>query len=168
MKKIVKEITLIVLALVCAGFFLGTINISLFDGMQEIFQSREEQMADAPFSAVNGLPGAVRPQVVYEGGPLHKETQVVLKDLFLVSDAAAVIRLKDILDKDGNSRLLFLDSKSIEAMDEIPSAFIYDKANDILHIYDRGIYQMNLTVYVQGGAFDYELFIPVEEGGGGG
>lgn len=168
MKKTVKEITLIVLALVCAGFFLGTINISLFGGMQEIFQSRDEETVNAPFSVGSGLHGAIRPRLVYAGGSLQKETQVVWKDLFLVSDAAAVIRLTDILDKDGNSRLLFLDSKSIEAMDEIPSAFIYEKEHDILHIYDRGIYQMKLTVYVQGGAFDYELFIPVEEGGGGG
>ena len=73
------------------------------------------------------------------------------------------IYLMDIRNMDGNSVLEVLSSAEIEDMEEIPATFIYDREQDILHIFGSGIYVVYVKVYgSSGGQVVYEFKLPVE------
>lgn len=75
------------------------------------------------------------------------------------------IYLSDIEDASGNSVCEKLSSSDIEALEEIPVAFVLDKEQDILYFHKSGTFKVFIKVYYAGGDdILYEFMIPVEAG----
>lgn len=181
MKTAVRETALVLLALAGAVFFVRFIfgkneagNLSIFDGVTGVvsrMQGTEPGNESASLLQSQGTDKA--PEADYVAGAATAGTAVSFKELFEVTVNAQTfpgneengfaIYLSDITDLDGNSRLVFLDSESIDAGDEIYSDFIYDRDEDILYICSRGCYTVRIKVYTDTGYVTaYEFNLPVE------
>ena len=181
MKIAIKEIALVILALIGAVFFIQTIfgksdegNLSVFDGVTGIIEqinSTEPKNESVDYLQSQGM--VTEPGVKYIFGSASAGTEVSFKEMFEVKIGAQsfqgneengfAIYLMDIRDLAGNSRLVSLDSESIDASDEIESDFVYDKDEDILFIHNSGCYKVFIKVYTDAGSVTtYEFFLPVE------
>lgn len=182
MKYLVKEIILIVLAVICVGFFISNILGVNEEGTLQVLgnmSSIVDQMKDT--EVINNAAGAVGtqvsgtvPAITYSEGAQYKGSEICFKEMFEVTLASGTwpgdsengfaIYLKDIQDSAGNSRLISLDSESIDSMDEIVSDFVYDAEQDVLHIYGSGVYFVHLKIYTDDGlSAVYSFALPVEE-----
>ncbi len=180
MNHVMREMTGIILVLICAGFFmvnlLGKNDNGIFSVFDSISSLSEEMQKE---EAINHTAGMIQkmehiPHVTYTKGAQYKGSGIKFKEMFEVtlpsgtaggeSTAGFALFLKDIRDGSGKSRLLFLDSEAIASMEEIPADFIYDREKDLLYIHGSGIYYIEIKVYTEdGSAVTYELALPVEE-----
>lgn len=181
MKIAVREVALMILALVGAIFFIHSIfgenddgKLSIFDGVTGVVEqmnSTEPKSESVNFLQSQGL--VTEPVVKFILGSVETNTEVSFKDMFEVTvgsqthlgseENGFAIYLKNIKDTAGNSRLVSLNRESIDASDDIYSDFVYDIDQDILYIYSSGCYSVYLTVYTDAGAVvTYEFTLPVE------
>jgi len=71
--------------------------------------------------------------------------------------------LSDIRSASNLSVMEVLTTEQIEALEEIPAAFIYDQEKDILYFHQSGVFTVLLNVYgADGNMAQYEFLLPVE------
>lgn len=180
MKLVIKEVSLIILALIGAIFFISFIfgkedeKLSVFDGVTGVVeQMNSKEPKNESVHVLQSEGSTIKPSVKYIGGFHSAGASVVFKDMFEItiegqtfagsSGNGFAIYLQDIVDTAGNSRLVSMDSESINANDEIFSDFVYDKEQDILYMYGHGCYEVWMNVYtVNGSSTSYIFTLPVE------
>ena len=116
------------------------------------------------------------PSIKYIGGTRKVGESVNFKEMFqfIYQDGNMVqgtdttyvtIYLSDVEDASGNSVCEKLSTEEIEAMEEISTAFVVDKEQDILYFHKSGSFKVLLKVYYSANIYmEYEFFIPVEVG----
>lgn len=126
--------------------------------------------ADHLTGAVNGY----IPSVHYNEGALQIGDCVKFKSLLTViledgtitsgsTEYGFAIYLTDIRTNAGNSVLEKMSTDELANMEEIPSAFVYDKDLDMLYIFGSGTYTVLVKIYTDAGAMEtYEFQLPVE------
>lgn len=181
MKNLINENFLIILAAIGLIFLVtvyfvglgneGGIFTSLGSGVESTTQ--ESYITDiAP-----ELEGAVTteiPTIHYSGGARTVGDVIELKNLFDVEyeDGTTVklseatnlkVVLKDVRDKEDNLVVTKLSTEDIEALEEIPTAFIFDKEQNLLYFHKSGIFTVYIKIYSgTGNGILYQFSIPVE------
>ena len=102
-------------------------------------------------------------EVKYKAGVRYVGDCIKFRDLFEVkTENDLALYLMDIT-RSGRSVLELLSSEDVEALEEIPAPFVYDKDQDLLYIFGSGIYTVKIKVYGSSGGTDiYEFQLPVE------
>lgn len=114
------------------------------------------------------------PNVRYIGGTRNVGDLVHFKELIEVClsggnyqlgtvEEGFYVYFEDIRDNYGNSIVTYLDTEEIEALEEIPTAFIFDKKREELHFHKSGTFLMYINVYTENrSCTTYECKLPVE------
>lgn len=113
------------------------------------------------------------PIMKYQSSSHEVDSSIVFKSLFtvitengekngVVEDDFAIY-LSDIRSEAEISVVEFLTTEQIEALKEIPAAFIYDTQTDILYCYQSGVYKVLVKIYGNNGTqAEYEFSLPIE------
>ena len=114
------------------------------------------------------------PELSYSQGSLRVGDEVKFKQLLSAKlengimvngaiESGFAIYLQDIQTKNRNSVLEKMSTDELENMEEIPSAFVYDKEMDMLYVFASGTYTVMVKIYSEDGAMkNYEFQLPVE------
>lgn len=133
-----------------------------------------DQLKNDGLSYVGGASSGYVPVVKYSAGAQNVGEEAVFKDLFSVkkengsfvngsTEDGFALYLMDIRTASGNSVLATLTAEEIENLEEVTTAFIYDRENDILYFHGSGTYIVYIKVYgSSGGQKTYEFKLPVE------
>ena len=181
MSKLVRNAMMFIVAVLGVVFVIMVLfrknedgNFALLDGASAIV---EQMHNEAPRNdSVEMLQEQVvrtEPIVRYTNAALEKGDALKFKEQLEViignqtwngnEEHGFTIYLQDIKDTAGNSRLVSLDSESIDASDEIFSDFVYDTEQDILYIHGSGCYVVYIKIYTETGfIISYEFVLPVE------
>ena len=127
----------------------------------------------------NHLQGGVNgyiPRIHYSGGALQLGDWVEFKTMLTVelengsmvngsTENGFALYLLDIRTTAGNSVLEFMSTDDLANMEELPSAFVYDKELDMLYVFGSGTYTVSVKIYSDAGGMEtYEFKLPVELG----
>lgn len=116
------------------------------------------------------------PAIKYIGGARTVGEEINFKKLFQFTyedgmvisgtdEAYITMYLNDIKDASGNSVCEKFSTADIDAMEEIPSAFILDQEQNILYFHKSGIFKVLIKVYYDATTdVLYEFTMPVEVG----
>lgn len=114
------------------------------------------------------------PSMQYSEGALNQGDCVEFKSLFSVqmkngtyangsAENGFAIYLIDIQNKMGDSVLEKISTVDRTNMAEIPSPFVYDEEQDLLYIFENGIYIVEVKIYSDTGGMEiYEFQLPIE------
>lgn len=113
------------------------------------------------------------PIIKYESSSHEVDSSIVFKSLFTVITENGekngvveddfVIYLSDIRSTADASVVEFLTTEQIEALKEIPVAFIYDIQTDTLYCHQSGVYKVLVKIYGNNGTqAEYEFSLPIE------
>ena len=123
----------------------------------------------------NNVSGYV-PVVKYTGGVRACGEILLFKDLFQIRKEDGswehggleddfTIFLMDIRNQYGKSVMVNMTEEEIAGIENIPSAFVYEKDLDLLCCFLNGIYTVSIKIYAaNGGMAIYEFSLPVESG----
>ena len=123
---------------------------------------------------LQGSTDAYIPIVSYDGGSLQQGEAIVFKSLFSVEqedgrivnggiEDGFALYLTDIKSSAGKSVLEKMSTDDLSNMEEIPSAFVYDKELDMLYVFGSGDFTVMLKIYSdKGGMETYEFQLPIE------
>lgn len=183
MKEVLKENIFVILEVIGLIFLMivyfvglnqeGDIFASLGSGVGPIMQ--ESYIVDLS-SDIEDTVARDIPTLYYNGGTRSVGESVYLKELFdvLYEDGTIVplnevdtleITLKDIRDTENNLVLEKLSTEDIEALEEIPAAFIYDNEQFLLYLHKSGVFTVYINIYSgTGNGALYQFSIPVEVG----
>lgn len=183
MKGVIRDIFLVILAAIGLLFLVMVYFVGL-EGEGGIFttlgssvgnttaETNIVDMADQ-IEIVNTME---IPTVHYIGGTRKVGDVTALKALFKaeyedgtivkLSEATNLkVVLKDVRDKEDNLVVIKLSTEDIEALEDIPTAFVYDKEQDILYFHKSGIFTVYIRLYSEtGSGVLYQFSIPVEVG----
>ena len=182
-KDLIKGFYPLMIAGACVAFVIGIFFSSPLNGKTGVFEgvgsiyipivnTTPVQNEGLHFEG-NSISGDV-PVLKYNHGAASSGEGLVFKDLFQVPKSNGTyvngsveddfaIYLMDIRTMDGNSVLEVLSSAEIEDLEEVPAAFVYDREQDILHIFGSGTYVVYVKIYgSSGGQVVYEFKLPVE------
>lgn len=182
MKKTLKEYFSVIIAVV--GVFFAVAVYFGTGGMENgLFADTGEALAGSDDRQIlsNVPEGAVPtdmdiPLVKYAGGAWTVGTSADFRELFrfIFEDGRSIsgkdaenytMYFKDVTDMSGNSVCEKLQTKDIESMEEIPSAFVFDKETKHLYFHKSGKFMMYVRVYYSADTYvDYEFAVPVEVG----
>ena len=114
------------------------------------------------------------PQIHYIGDTRTVGDMVEITELFEIEyedgtvvlakeDEKGSITLSDIKDTSDNTALTKLATEDVDALEDIPTAFVYDKEQHILYCHRSGVYKVYVKYY-SGSANGvlYEFMLPVE------
>ena len=183
LKDFVKQFYSIPIILGCVLFVIGVFFPSEVSGKQGIFVeignvftpviSGKEIMSDG-VHYIDSFISTYVPFVKYQAGVQMAGSYISFKEQFEVTKADGTvvsgsvedefaIYLQDIKNQAGQSVLLLLSAEEIEALEEIPAPFVYDKEQDILCCFESGIYTAYVKVYgINGGQKTYTFQLPIE------
>lgn len=182
-KSIVKQFYPLLTMMACVFFAIYTFfsaNLNNGQGMLEAGGNlyapmlETDELINDGFSFVGDSSREEVPVITYISGVQKVGTNFIFKSLLNVikTDGTVVngttedgfaLYLIDIQTKEGKSVLQTLSATDIENLEEIPSAFIYDKAADRLYLYSSGLYTVYVKIYSEsGGQETYEFKLPVE------
>ena len=181
MHKITKDAVLILMAVI-ALLFLITVYFVGFNGEGLIFSTFGRKMgtvnAEMPVSEthkkIEDVISVEIPQIHYIGETRTVGDSVIISDIFEIEyedgtvvlakdDQKGSITLSDIRDMSDNTVLTKLTTEDVESLEDIPTAFVYDKELDILYCHRSGVYRVYIKYY-SGSASGvlYEFLLPVE------
>lgn len=145
-------------------------NYQMFDTIGNTLESAK--VSDAPNAEIS-LSQSAAPIITYNQGAQEVDTMVEFKSMFTVTTENGTkngaveddfaLYLSDIRSVADLSVVEFLNTEQIEALEEIPAAFLYDKEKDILYFHQSGIFIIIVNVYSTDGSMaQYEFVLPVE------
>ena len=182
-KDITKQFYQLLIMLGCASFVLWILfSAEIFEGKGVLERAGKiyaslldlDELKNDGLGYVDSVSSGYIPVVKYVGEVQCVGGQAVFKTLFSVrqEDGSFVsgdtvdewsLYLVDIKTSSGNSVLAMLTSEQIEALEEIPTPFIYDSERDVLYFHGSGIYVVYIKIYGKSGGHSmYEFRIPVE------
>ncbi len=182
MKEIIKNYVILVLeaffVVFCVGYiWTGQIGAGkgLAGGIGDVLEDVEKQdLRSETHLLLNDVVNAKIPVVKYVGGTKQVGEFVAFKEMVEVclfgesftngaEEKGFYIYFGDIQDEKGNSVVVSLKTEEIEALEEIPAAFIFDREKGILYFHKSGIFMMHLMIYTEDEiGTDYECMLPVE------
>lgn len=145
-------------------------DIQIFESFGTVLEASGEEEAPAA-DVMPGNPEA--PVIKYNQGTHTVGSSTRFKAMFTVVTQNGTkngtveddfsLYLSDVRNPADLSVVEFLTTGQIDALEEIPAAFLYDKEQDILHFHQSGIYTVMVNVYgADGSMAQYEFSIPVE------
>ena len=182
MKDIAKTFYQMLIMLACVVFVIGVFfcvfvyeKNNVFEGVGILYKPmlKEEVVSDG-ISYMNAYVSKFVPTIKYDGGvqlqgsfiPLKRQFEVLKEDGSVVRgdiEDEFSIYLLDIKNQRGDSVLAQMTTEEIADIEEIPTAFIYEKEQDRLYCFETGIYIVTIKVYGANGSQDiYEFQFPVE------
>lgn len=180
MKNIVKILFAFVITGIAVIFAIGYMFDGSIAGGNGLFQGIGNILSVSTSNRTNTLPELqenmtikAAPEVVYIGAARQVGESVQFKSMFTVKTENGekngtveddfAIYLSDIRSRADVSVIEFLTTEQIEALEEIPSAFIYDEETDTLYCFKSGVYTVYIKVYGSNGTQEeYEFLLPVE------
>lgn len=135
---------------------------------------KDDELVNGGTDHLDGIVKEYIPSIQYNKGALKmgdcvefkRLLTVVLEDGTITSGSTEygfAIYLTDIRTNAGNSVLEKMSTDELANMEEIPSAFVYDKDLDMLYIFGSGTYTVLVKIYTDAGAMEtYEFQLPVE------
>lgn len=179
-----KRVIVIILTFVIAGIgvifsihylFHGNIagGEGLFEGTGKILSATVEPENTVIPTLTNSSNNATVPLVEYKGQTQTMGSSATFKSLFEVTTETGTkngnveddftIYLSDIRTTNDVSVIEFHTTEEIEAIEEIPAAFLYDIQTDTLYFCKSGVYTVLLKIYGSNGTqAEYEFSLPVE------
>lgn len=146
-----------------------------FEGIGSVMSgTTETPIVSDGINALEDAAYGTPPAVQYVGGAREVGEVVNFKELFEISmdgtsftaatnENGFAFYFYDVTDLGGTSVVEKLTTEQIEALEEIPAAFIYDTQLSELHFHQNGTYSILVRVYTESGAqYLYECVIPVE------
>lgn len=136
----------------------------------------DDRLVNEGAGHLQGKSGGYVPELSYSNGVLQVGDCVEFKSLLSAKlengtfvnaaiESGFSVYLKDIRTKSGNSVLEMMCTNDLTQMQEIPSAFVYDKALDMLYVFGSGTYVVTVKIYSDvGGVATYEFLLSVEVG----
>lgn len=182
-KSIVKQFYPILIMMLCVFFAIYTLFSANLNNGRGVFEAGgnlyapmlgTDALKNDDFSYIGDSSIEDIPVIIYASGVQKVGTNIIFKDLLNVikTDGTIVngttedgfaLYLLDIQTQEGKSVLQTLSTTDIENLEEISSAFIYDKATDRLYLYSSGVYTVYVKIYGEsGGQETYEFQLPVE------
>lgn len=142
----------------------------VFDTIGDVLESANVE--DTPKADVT-ITRSDAPIIKYNQGTHEVDTSVNFKSMFTVvtsngekngiAEDDFSLYLSDIRSVADLSVVEFLTTEQIEALEEIPAAFLYDKEKDILYFHQSGVFTVMVNVYGTDGTMaQYEFTLPVE------
>lgn len=180
MKKVIKNYFAVAIsalfAIFCMNYiFSSAMGDELRTQIGSIFRNIEkEDIKSQSHLLLEEMLTATAPKVKYVGGTKNVGDVVAFKELIevcLIEDFYQLgieedgfyIYFQDIFDKSGYSVVTYLNEDEIDALEEIPTAFIFDKERQSLFFYKSGIFVMSIKIYTDDGiSSTYEFSVPVE------
>ena len=180
MKEIIKNYFALAISalffIFCMNYiFSSALGDELRTQIGSIFRNIEkEDIKSQSHLLLEEMLTATAPKVKYVGGTKNVGDVVAFKELIevcLIEDFYQLgieedgfyIYFQDIFDKSGYSVVTYLNEDEIDALEEIPTAFIFDKERQSLFFYKSGIFVMSIKIYTDDGiSSTYEFSIPVE------
>lgn len=182
MKNIIMQIIMIVLTIVFVlfavdYFFHGPVGekTGFFGGSGAVLEGfSDKQIVSNGIEALTNSVNTSIPTLKYTGGTRYVGETVHFRELFQIAlngidfqDATVedgyALYFYNIMDLFGNPVVIELETEEINALEEIPAAFIYDTENDTLHFHKSGTFTIIVNVYLETGAqFLFECLLPVE------
>lgn len=183
LKSIVRQFFHLLLLVCCFIFVLQIFFQERIEGERDIFSAAANvydnmmKKESVQCNGLNFLENEIADDVselIYNAGARQAGTNLRFKSILTVrkTDGTVVngaveddfaIYLVDIKTIGGESVLETLSTSEIENLEEVPAAFIYDKATDRLYLYSSGVYLVQVKIYgSSGGQAVYEFRLPVE------
>ena len=180
MKELIKNYIiiafLVMLVLFCIRYVLANpTRNELLKSIGSIFEDVEEGTGKSnSHLLLKDVIEEETPKVKYIGGTRNVGELIHFKELIAVClsgenyqvgtvEEGFYVYFEDIRDNYGNSIVTYLDTEEIEALEEIPTAFIFDKKREELHFHKSGTFLMYINVYTEtGSCITYECKLPVE------
>ena len=180
MREIIKNYFAVAISalffIFCMNYiFASPIGDELRKQIGSIFRTaKKEDTKSQSYLLLEEMLTATAPKVKYVGGTKNVGDVVEFKELIevcLIEDSYKLgteedgfyIYFQDIFDKNGVSVVTYLNENEIDALEEIPTAFIFDKERQSLFFYKSGIFVMSIKIYTDDGISNtYEFSIPVE------
>lgn len=180
MKEVIKNYLAIVIsalfAIFCINYvFASPMGNELRNQIGSIFKNaQKEDTKSQSHLLLEEMLTATAPKVKYVGGTKNVGDVVKFKELIEVCVSENIYKLgteedgfyiyfKDICDESGASVVTYLNEREIDTLEEIPTAFIFDKQRQLLFFYKSGIFVMTIKIYTDDGiSTTYEFAIPVE------
>lgn len=180
MKDIIKNYMILAVSVLFAIFCINYVwNPVPGDALREQIGSilenvKEKDVKSEGHVLLKEMSDVTIPNVKYIGGTKHVGDSMAFKEMFEVGlcgdnyksgaeEDGFYIYFEDMQDRNGNSVVTYLDSKDIEILEEIPTAFILDREQEILYFHKSGIFIMYVKIYTtDGNSTTYECIVPVE------
>jgi len=180
MKDIIKNYVILVFSALFAIFCINYVwnpvtGTALREEIGNIFENvKEKDRTSESNLLLKEMLNVPIPSVKYIGGTKMIGDSILFKEMFQVSlegnnyklgtqEDGFYIYFEDIQDKNGNSVVTYLNLEDIEILEEIPTAFIFDKEQGVLYFHKSGIFVMYVKIYtIDGNSTIYECIIPVE------
>lgn len=130
-----------------------------------------DQMTVKPEDTFSDVSGDV---FKYSGGARKSGEAVLLSDMLEIQNAdgsttrltdaeGITVSLSDVKDTYQNSVLTKLGTQETEDLEEIPTAFVYDREQSLLYFYKSGVYDVYVTIYKDDrNGIRYVFSVPVE------
>lgn len=183
-KNVIRDVFIIIIVVIGVIFSITTIfgglkgkDDSIFSAIGEkVGTIKQEPHISEIATELEEISEAEMPTIYYVGGSRTVGDAVSIEDMFEVqyentsrmplSEAEnTFIFFVDVRDTSGNILVEKLTTEDIEKLEEIPSAFIYDKDQHILHFHQSGTFIVSIRVYSgTSSGMLYEFEIPVEVG----
>lgn len=166
------------LVIFCIGYLIaGPIGeeSGLLAGIGSMFENvQEKENISESYQMLDSVMDAEPPTVKYVGGVKNVGDAVPFKEMLQVclsgdvfhsgtEETGFYIYFNDIKNEMGNSVVICLETEDVEALEEIPSPFIFDTEQEVLHFHKSGVFTMYVKIYIDNGNSTlYEFTIPVE------
>ena len=178
MKEVIKNYVAVAISALFAIFCITYLFVSpIGKRIGSIFNNVEKETAKSESHLLlEEMLTATAPKVKYVGGTKNVGDIVAFKELIEVCLSEDIYKLgveedgfyiyfQDICDENGNSVVTYLDENEIDALEEIPTPFIFDKERCLLFFHKSGIFVMSIKIYTDIGiSTTYEFLVPVEVG----
>lgn len=184
MKQTLKNCILLaftaLLVVFCIGYLLsgpvGT-ESGILAGIGSMFENvQEKEIISESDKVLEKVMSVDFPTVKYVGGARTVGDEIPFRELLQVCLSGGTFQsgqeengfylyFDDIRNEIGNSVVTYLKTEDVEALEEIPSPFIFDKEREILYFHKSGVFTMYIKVYMDNGSNTlYEVTLPVETG----
>ena len=174
MKETIKPFFPFILAVLCSLFAVYTLFASIgYIGSAFGTYSQKNNTTSVAKDLFASQKEPI-PTLYYAKKTLLVGKELPLSSLFLLTDSngnhkplsetpSVALYLTDVSSSSGDSVLTILSSEDIAALEEIPSAAIYDKEQQFLYFHNSGVYTLKLHFYYDTGpGILYECQVPVE------